>query len=93
MMFTKSLMAFAAVAGVAVAIETHGGVQFDIRWTNTSAPLDTPIKDACKFFLKSLIDLCWDQRANSCPQILVASQQEYMIEPVPSYVRYIANQY
>lgn len=48
MMFLEPLVAFTAVIGVAVAIETHGGVQFDVRWTNTSSPLNKPIKDACK---------------------------------------------
>ncbi|KAJ4392093.1 hypothetical protein N0V93_005715 [Gnomoniopsis smithogilvyi] len=46
MISLQPLIFFTAVIGMAVAIETHGGVQFDVRWTNTSSPLDNPIKDA-----------------------------------------------
>lgn len=40
-----SLLAFTAGACAAVT-ETHDGIDFEVRWTNTSAPENTPVKDA-----------------------------------------------
>lgn len=48
MMIFNILLALMGATGLANAIETHGGIQFDVRWTNDSEPLDTPIKDSCK---------------------------------------------
>lgn len=55
MIFSNPLMAFMAIVGLTNAIETHGGVQFDVRWTNNSSPLNTPIKDTCKILHHLLI--------------------------------------
>lgn len=44
MMFKPTLV-LAAICGTAIAAEVHGGVTFEVQWTNTTSPLDKAIKD------------------------------------------------
>lgn len=38
-------LAMATLLGAAAAGEVHGGINFEIQWTNTSSPLTEVIKD------------------------------------------------
>lgn len=46
MSYAIFVLAVATFFGPTVAGEVHGGVNFDVRWTNTTSPLSEAIKDA-----------------------------------------------
>lgn len=40
------VLAVATLFGLTMAGEVHGGINFDVRWTNTTSVLTEAIKDA-----------------------------------------------